>query len=348
MLRCFTVPLSLAGRTEKVYKKKTVKKGAGKELCYNRESQEVKQALDQARRKEWDNWKNYSNMQKLSREEFAKIKQKDPGLRIIPTKWVDTSKAEEGQPLKAKSRFVVRGDLEDASGMRTDSPTASQVAMGLLISFAASTSRPLRSGDISAAFLQGSVLDRSLVLSMPKNAAPYDMDEEDLVLVSTTVYETKDAPRGWFKKLDGSLQKKQLRRVPMEPGFYGLNGQGGDGSTCVRGLLLVHVDDILWTGDQHMEQIMKEIQDEYKFGSLDSGTFKYCGRFFAQSKNGISVTCPDLITRVRPIQLDRGSAPPLPTRPNGANCGQSPARSIGWFGCAALTLPMVWPSSSVR
>ncbi|CAE7805921.1 RE2, partial [Symbiodinium microadriaticum] len=248
------------GRTEKVYKKKTVKKGAGKELCYNRESQEVKQALDQARRKEWDNWKNYSNMQKLSREEFAKIKQKDPGLRIIPTKWVDTSKAEEGQPLKAKSRFVVRGDLEDASGMRTDSPTASQVAMGLLISFAASTSRPLRSGDISAAFLQGSVLDRSLVLSMPKNAAPYDMDEEDLVLVSTTVYETKDAPRGWFKKLDGSLQKKQLRRVPMEPGFYGLNGQGGDGSTCVRGLLLVHVDDILWTGDQHMEQIMKEIQ----------------------------------------------------------------------------------------
>ena len=232
------------------------------------------------------------------------MKQKDPSLRVIPTRWVDTNKAEEGQPLKAKSRFVVRGDLEDASGMRTDSPTASQVAMGMLISFAASTSRPIRSGDISAAFLQGSVLDRSLVLSMPKGAAPYDMEEEDLVLVSTTVYGTKDAPRGWFKKLDGSLQRKQLRRVPMEPGFYVLNGEHQDGTVYVRGLLLIHVDDILWTGDEHMEQIMKEIQAEYKFGSLDSGTFKYCGRIIAQSEAGISVTCPDLITRVRPIQMD--------------------------------------------
>ena len=48
----------MAGRTEKAYKKKAVKKGAGKELRYQRETEEVKQALDEARRKEWDNWKN--------------------------------------------------------------------------------------------------------------------------------------------------------------------------------------------------------------------------------------------------------------------------------------------------
>ncbi|CAE7485137.1 RE2 [Symbiodinium sp. CCMP2592] len=269
----------LVGRTQKAYKKKTVKKGAGRELVYNRESAGVQSALDASRRKEWDNWKGYTNMKKITRAEFDEMKKSDPGLRIIPTRWVDTDKSEDGQPMKAKSRFVVRGDMEDARGMR--------------------------SGDISAAFLQGSVLDRSLVLSMPKGAPPYDMEEGDLVMVSTTVYGTKDAPRGWFKKLDGSLRNKTLRRVPMEPGFYVLNGNRKDGTVYIRGALIIHVDDILWCGDEEMDRIMTEIQNEYKFGSLDSGTFKYCGRILSQTEKGISVTCPDLITRVKPIPLDQ-------------------------------------------
>ena len=37
--------------------------------------------------------------------------------------------------------------------------------------------------------------------------------DDDLVIVSTTVYGTQDAPRGWYKNLDGTLLKKGLRRV---------------------------------------------------------------------------------------------------------------------------------------
>ena len=290
----------LANRSEKKYKKKVLKQGAGRELNYNKSTTEVKTMLDETRRKEWDNWKKYSNMKKISRSDFEDMKKKDPSLRIIPTRWVDIDKAEKGNDPKLKSRFVVRGDLEDASRMRTDSPTASQVAMGLTLSYAASTGRTLKSGDISAAFLQGSQLDRKLVLG-----SPYDMEEDDLIVVSTTVYGTKDAPRGWFKNLDGTLVSHGLRRVPMEAGFYVLNGQRDDGATYIRGLLLIHVDDLLWSGDELLDKIMADVQQTYHFGSLEVQDFKYCGRRLQQTSQGISVTCPDLISRVRPIVLDQ-------------------------------------------
>ena len=39
------------------------------------------------------------------------MKAADPSLRVIPTRWVETNKAEIGQPDVFKSRLVVRGDL---------------------------------------------------------------------------------------------------------------------------------------------------------------------------------------------------------------------------------------------
>ncbi|CAE7415150.1 RE1 [Symbiodinium microadriaticum] len=324
----------LANRAEKKYKKKVQKQGAGREIVYRHASDEVKRGLDAARKKEWDNWKGYTNMKKITAEQFKEMKRHNPDLRVIPTRWVDVDKAEIDAPeRKLKSRFVVRGDLEDASSMRTDSPTASQTAMGLLLSFSASKRAPLRSGDISAAFLQGSELDRKLILSMPKDQAPYDMEPDDLIEVSTTVYGTKDAPRGWFKKLDNTLTEKGLRRVPHEPGFYVLNGVRDDGSTCVRGLLLIHVDDLLWCGDSETQRILEEVQQIYKFGALDSANFKYCGRWLVQDEKGIHVSCPELISRVRPIQLEPRRRGQREAKATAAEQGQlrSVIGSLNWL-----------------
>ena len=294
----------LGTRTERKYKKKVVKQGAGREVNYQKADPELRKGLDETRAKEWSNWKKYSNMQRITRSEFEEMKKKDSTLRIIPTRWVDVDKSEAGKPQKLKSRFVVRGDLEDASSMRTDSPTGSQTAMGLLLSFGAATGRTIKSGDISAAFLQGSELDRKLILSMPRGSPPEGMAEDDLVIVSTTVYGTKDAPRGWFKNLDTTLRNNQLRRVPMEPGFYVMNGTDANGGTFIKGLLLVHVDDLLWVGDNDMEAAMLRIQEQYRFGSLDQKSFKFCGRWLEQGPHGIRVTCPELISRVRPVHLE--------------------------------------------
>ena len=82
-------------------------------------------------------------MKKISREQYDEMKAQDASLRIIPTRWVDIDKSHDPAQPKLKSRFVVRGDMEEASKMRTDSPTGRQIAMGLLLSYSASTSQPL-------------------------------------------------------------------------------------------------------------------------------------------------------------------------------------------------------------
>ena len=46
-------------------------------------------------------------------------------LKVVPRRWVDVNKSEEGENGQLKSRLVVRGDLEDSSQMRTYSPTRS-------------------------------------------------------------------------------------------------------------------------------------------------------------------------------------------------------------------------------
>ena len=98
-------------------------------------------------------------------------------------------------------------------------------------------------------------------------------------MVSSIVYGTKDAPRGWFKNLHSSLLEQGFTAIPHEAAAYSL--KTGD---YLEGLVVVHVDDLLWTGG-------KVIND------------KYCGREIKKDDIGVHVSCPSLIDRVRPVYL---------------------------------------------
>ena len=68
--------------------------------------------------------------------------------------------------------------------------------------------------------------------------------------------------------------------------------------------MVAHVDDLLWCGDDEMERVMKKMQSELRFGSLDDGdSFMWCGRQIAQREDGISITCPNTAVKVRPVYL---------------------------------------------
>ena len=294
----------LASRQSKTVHKKvkkfqrTKKAGAGRELVYQREELKVQKKLDETRTKEWQNWQKYSDGVWITEAQLKKMKHQDPKIRVIPTRWVDVNKAEIGQEDKLKSRLVVRGDLEDSSTMRTDSPTCSLGMISLTLCLSACRNTSLWSGDISAAFLQGSKLDRTLILSMPKGGIPGE-PEGRYYMVSSTIYGTKDAPRGWFKNLHQTLQEKGFRPVPHEAASYVLNGEKGD----LLGMVIVHVDDLLWTGGTEIEGKMKEVCSTYNFGKIEKDQFKYCGRDVKKDDKGIHVSCPSLIDRVKPIYL---------------------------------------------
>ena len=172
--------------------------------------------------------------------------------------------------------------------------------MGLVFTLSASRMTDLYGGDISAAFLQGSKLDRVLVLAAPKEGIPgLDYEDEMFYLVSSTAYGTKDAPRGWFKNLDGTLKKETFVPLPYEQAAYVLHHEDG----TLAGLLTVHVDDLLWTGGDYIESKMKTIQEKYKFGKVSVNEFTYCGRDVKKDETGIKITCPSLMDRVRMIHL---------------------------------------------
>ena len=170
--------------------------------------------------------------------------------------------------------------------------------ISLVLTLAACRNTKLWSGDISAAFLQGSKLDRTLILSLPKDGVPV-LKPNMYYIVSSTVYGTRDAPRGWWKNLDGALRKKGFHPVPFEPGAYTLLEEEG----VLAGLLITHVDDLLWSGGLLIEERMKEICEHYKFGKIECDSFRYCGRNITRDADRVYVKCDILIDRVRPIWL---------------------------------------------
>ena len=51
-----------------------------------------------------------------------------------------------------------------------------------------------------------------------------------------------------------------------------------DEKGVVQMLLTSHVDDLLWACDQSCDWIVKEIIDEFKCGTVESDSFRYCGK----------------------------------------------------------------------
>lgn len=218
--------IELEDRTRRS-QKKNPKAGAGREVIYEKEPPDIQEKMRAAREKEWANLQKYTNGKWITEAEFQEMKKKDPKLKAILTRWVEANKAEIGEPAVMKSRIVVRGYLEDSSKMRTDSPTISQVKIATTMCLAACRDTDVWAGDISAGFLQRSTMDRILVLKMPKGLLGGD-PPGDYYVVTSTVYGTKDAPRGWYKNLHQTMIQTGFKAVPHEAAAYSLVNDKGE------------------------------------------------------------------------------------------------------------------------
>ena len=171
--------------------------------------------------------------------------------------------------------------------------------LNLALSYAACNRWQLRGGDITASFLQGEAMTRTLVLTSSKGGLP-DVEPGSLLIAKKPVYGTKDAPRGFWRRLHRVCKELGLREIPYENAAYTLTDPGGE----IKGIMVSHVDDLLWAGDQDMEKVMEKVQKQFSFGSLETGkSFEYCGRTIAQEETGIRVTCPNNAVKVRPIAI---------------------------------------------
>ena len=290
--------------------KKKRQVGAGREINYKKSDPDVQHALDQTRRKEWNSWKQSQAAHVLppgkEQDEYLAA---NPDLVVIPSRWVDTDKSEDPSKPEYKSRLVARGALEKSSSanpVRTDSPTSSQLFLHTIISFSVCKKKKLRGGDISAAFLQGTQIKRKLALKLPADGTPdEDILPGSLLICEKSVYGTCDAPRGFWKGLFDTLLECGLKEVPMETSAYYLPGPEGE----VLGLLGTHVDDLLWCGGAEMDDVMAKVQERYKFRitnaeDSEDGIFKFCGRLISQTNDGVTITSPGVLDRVKAVFIE--------------------------------------------
>ena len=131
----------------------------------------------------------------------------DEGYRVIPTQWIEIDKNEHlrrpGGPKvtpKYKSRLVVRGDLEEDLGIRTDSPTCELEGLRLIMPWAASMGRRLNRADITSADFQGQALVRLMILKPPSDGLE-GVPAGEAIIARMPVYGTRDAGRGLWKKI---------------------------------------------------------------------------------------------------------------------------------------------------
>ena len=84
---------------------------------------------------------------------------------MIRSMWVIVKKQVLGKEI-TKARLVARGDMEK-SDIKVDSPTAAKQSMRCFLAIAATKGWKISCLDFTGAFLQGSDLDREVILIPP-------------------------------------------------------------------------------------------------------------------------------------------------------------------------------------
>ena len=181
------------------------KKGGkrSKNINFETSDQFTQSGLTESRKVEWAKWKQFDAVYPVSGPELEQLL--DQGHKPIPLQWVDIDKNEhkrrEGGPHVAplfKSRLVSRGDLEETTGVRTDSPTCDIEGLNILLSWFSCERLTVKSGDITNAYFQGCPLERLILMRQPPGGVPdVDISADTMFVARVPIYGTCGAGRGF-------------------------------------------------------------------------------------------------------------------------------------------------------
>ena len=246
----------------------------------------------EAKQKELLNWTNMSVYKEVE----------DGGQKYITTRWVYTEKNILGEIVK-KARLVCRGFEEQNEGIRTDSPTCSKDSLRVALAIISSKEWDVNSLDIKSAFLQGKDLEREIYVKPPKEANA----EGKLWKLSRCVYGIDDSSRYWYFRLKEELIKLGCKCSKLDPAVFTLHQ-----SSELQGILIIHVDDILWSGNEILKlQVIEDIRRTFKISSESSSAFTYIGLELTHDQSGIYLSQDCYISELEeiPIEQSRKSQP---------------------------------------
>ena len=208
-----------------------------------------------AKYKELESWKENRVYQEVE----------DTGQSSMSVRWVMAKKVVNGNQV-IKARLCARG-FEEAQDFRTDSPTCSRESLRLSLIVIASNGWKLQSIDIKTAFLQGKGIDREVILKPPREA-----NTNKLWLLQKSVYGLGDAPRSFYLKLSEELVKLGMIISTIDKSLFYAHKDG-----ILVGVVICHVDDILYGGNEFLLKIIDNLRKIFVFGTEQSDMFTYVG-----------------------------------------------------------------------
>ena len=243
--------------------------------------------FDSAKQDEIQKWKLFKTFNEVPNN----------GQKAISTRWVCTRKM-KGNKMVCKARLVARGFEENSKALQTDSPTCSKESLRIVLAIISSYEWKLHSLDIKSAFLQGAPMDRNVFIKPPEEAKT-----TMLWNMVRCPYGLADAGRHWYMRL-----RKELIEAGMIISKYdqALFRWYLDGKLC--GLLVCHVDDILFGGqEQFHDKVINKIRRIFAVGLEENTNLKYLGLTITQSEYGIKVSTSHYAKSLKSIPVSATS-----------------------------------------
>ena len=212
----------------------------------------------------------------------------DEGQKTLGCRWVLTEKFKDGKKC-IKARLCVRGDMEDAQDVRTDSPTVRKGNINILLVVAATEGWTITTSDVTAAFLQSGEIERDIFIKPPVERRVPGI----IWKLKRTVYGMKDASRGFYLNFSQKLQDFGCEKSLLDPAMFLYFDEDVSRSDLIKnpvGMAVTHVDDVLHCGRKRFEEkIMNPLKESLKLGTEEEIEFRYICLNMKQVKKAIMV-----------------------------------------------------------
>ena len=131
--------------------------------------------------------------------------------------WKPCEESADGK--KAKAMIILLGFLDpDLTEQTTHSPTMTRTTIQLILSIAAMLGMKLEKGDVTAAFLQGTKIERDLfAVPVEELAEALGIEPGQAARLTKEAYGLVAAPLCWFKKVCAVMQSIGFRRLVPDP-----------------------------------------------------------------------------------------------------------------------------------
>lgn len=203
----------------------------------------------------------------------------DEGQKRLSTTWVITKKEDKGE-VKMKARLVVRGYEEQNNEIRSDSPTCAKENIRMLLGIAGTKGWKVHSLDVKAAFLQGKEIEREVYIKPPSEFRKSKM----LWKLKKVVYGLCDASRNWYLRVVEVLESLGMKVSKFDNAVFSF--KNGD----LQGLVLMHVDDMLYFGNEtFLLKVIKPFKKTFRISKEETCAFKYVGISVTQYTDSIQL-----------------------------------------------------------